>query len=178
MATSKATTVTAYLASLPEDRRAEISAVRDVVRKSLPRGFEESMQYGMISWVIPLSRFSDTYNGQALGTAALAAQKNYCALYLLGAYSIPEAPERLAKECREKGTKLDMGKSCIRFKAAGDLPLKAIGEIISTSTVDWVIDQHEAAHASRRAAGKIRKPAAKAKTPAPRSAPKTAKKKR
>jgi hypothetical protein len=87
MASSKAATVDAYLAELPEDRRAVVSAVRDVVLRSLPAGYEESMAFGMIGYGVPLARYPDTYNGQPLSYAAIAAQKSYYALYLMGAYS-------------------------------------------------------------------------------------------
>ena len=83
MAKSKAETVDEYLAELPEERRAAISAVRQVVLDSLPEGYEEMMQFGMIGYVIPLVRYPVTYNGQALQYAALASQKNHMSLYLV-----------------------------------------------------------------------------------------------
>jgi hypothetical protein len=89
MVSSKATTVAAYLASLPSDRRAAIDAVRRTVSANLPSGYDETMQYGMISWIIPLSRYPTTYNGQPLAMASLGAQKNYNALYLVCAYQDP-----------------------------------------------------------------------------------------
>ena len=86
MAKSKAETVDEYLAELPEERRAAISAVRQVVLDSLPEGYEEMMQFGMIGYVIPLVRYPGTYNGQALQYAALASQKNHMSLYLMNIY--------------------------------------------------------------------------------------------
>lgn len=82
MVSSNARTPDEYIASLPEDRRAAVSAVRDVIRANLPAGYEEGMQYGMIGWYVPLERFPDTYNGQPLGLAALASQKHHLSLYL------------------------------------------------------------------------------------------------
>src|SRR5690606_30676429 len=90
MVSSKASTVDEYIASLPDDRRAAIAAVRDVIRKNLPPGYEEGMQYGMIGWYVPLSRYPDTYNGQPLGVVALASQKQYMSLYLMAVYASPK----------------------------------------------------------------------------------------
>ena len=83
---SKATTVKEYLAELPPDRRAAISAVRKVILENLPEGYEEGMEYGMIGYFIPLKRYPVTYNGQPLGIAALASQKNYMSVYLMNVY--------------------------------------------------------------------------------------------
>src|SRR5687768_16927671 len=131
MVQSKATTVKEYLDELPADRRKEIAKVRSVVRKSLPKGYRERMNWGMISYEIPLERYPDTYNKQPLGTAALAAQKSYNALYLFGAYSDPKRREALEDAFKKSGKKMDMGKSCLRFRKADDLPLDAIGKIIA-----------------------------------------------
>jgi uncharacterized protein YdhG (YjbR/CyaY superfamily) len=144
MATSKATTVDAYLAELPEDRRAVVSAVRDVVLRNLPEGYRESMAFGMIGYGIPLERYPDTYNGQPLAYAALAAQKNYYALYLLSTYT--GAQEAAVREAfAAAGKKLDMGKSCIRFKTLDDLPLEALGRIIAATPPEAHIAAYEAA---------------------------------
>ncbi len=84
---SDASTVEEYLAGLPQDRREAISAVRDMINANLPEGYEEAMAFGMIGWGIPLEDYPDTYNGQPLGIAALASQKNHMAVYLMGLYS-------------------------------------------------------------------------------------------
>lgn len=86
MVTSNAQTVDEYIAALPEDRRAAVEAVRNVVRENLPDEYHEGMLFGMIGWYVPLERFPDTYNGQPLGLAALASQKNYMSLYLNTVY--------------------------------------------------------------------------------------------
>src|SRR3712207_4724954 len=122
MAQSTAATVGDYLAELAPERRAVIAAVRDVVRGALPAGYEETMSWGMISYEIPLSRYPTTYNGRPLSYAALAAQKNYYALYLMGAYADPRQLARLEAAFAEAGKRMDMGKSCLRFKRAEDLP--------------------------------------------------------
>jgi len=149
MASSKATTVAAYLKSLPADRRTVISTVRDVVRKNLPKGYREAMSFGMIAYEIPLETYPDTYNGHALAYAALAAQKNYYALYLMGAYADPKVGKSLAAQFKERGKKLDMGKSCLRFKSVDDLPLDVIGNVIAAVPVDQMIGYVKKAHSKR-----------------------------
>lgn len=139
MARSKSTTVSDYLKELPADRREEIEAVRAVIKKNLPAGFEETMNWGMISYEIPLSVYSSTYNKQPLAYAGLAAQKNYNALYLMSAYSSKKLEAKLKDGFARAGKKLDMGKSCIRFKSADDLPLDTIGEVVaSTPASEWI----------------------------------------
>jgi hypothetical protein len=143
MASSKAETVEQYLQELPEDRRAVVSAVRDVVVRNLPAGYTETMNWGMISYEIPLPDYPDTYNGQPLGYAALAAQKNHYALYVITPYADPEQGEWLRDEFRKAGKKLDMGKSCLRFKKLDDLPLDVIGSVIASTPPAEFIALHE-----------------------------------
>jgi uncharacterized protein YdhG (YjbR/CyaY superfamily) len=147
MASSKAATVDEYLAELPEDRRAVVAAVRDMVVRSLPGGYTESMLWGMITYGIPLERYPDTYNKQPLAYAALAAQKNYYSLYLMSAYT-GEKEQGVRDAFAAAGKKLDMGKSCIRFKKLEDLPLEALGRIIAGTPPEAYIAQYEAARAS------------------------------
>ena len=149
MVSSKPPTVTNYLSELPEDRRVEIERVRDIINEALPDGYVEGMGYGMIGWVIPLDRYPDTYNKQPLAYAALAAQKNSNSLYLNCVYASKERTERLKAAFAAVGKKLDMGKSCIRFKRADDLALDAIrGEIASTAPGQF-IEIYEKARQSR-----------------------------
>ena len=152
MASSNAETVEQYLRELPEDRRAVVSAVRDVVVRNLPAGYREGMGYGMIVWGIPLEDYPDTYNGQPLGYAALAAQKNYYALYVSTPYQDPEQGQWLRDEFRKAGKKLDMGKSCLRFRKLEDLPLDVIGKLIASTPPAEYIKQYEKARADARAA--------------------------
>ena len=149
MVSSKAATVTNYLSELPEDRRVEIERVRDIINEALPDGYVEGMGYGMIGWVIPLDRYPDTYNKQPLAYAALAAQKNSNSLYLNCVYASKERTERLKAAFAAVGKKLDMGKSCIRFKRADDLALDAIRDEIASTAPDQFIEIHEAARQSR-----------------------------
>ena len=143
MVSSPARTVPEYLASLPVDRRKVIAAVRRVIRASLPRGYQEVMNWGMISYEIPLKRYPDTYNGQPLSYAALAAQKNNYALYLTNIYSDPKLSAWFRAQFQAAGKKLDMGKSCVRFRALADLPLPAIGKVIATTSVEEYIARYE-----------------------------------
>lgn len=149
MVSSKAATVVDYLAGLPPERRAEIEKVRDVVNDALPAGYREGMGYGMIGWVIPLDDFPVTYNGQPLAYAGLAAQKNYNALYLNCVYASTERTERLRERWKAAGKKLDMGKSCIRFKRADDLALDVVRDEIASTTPQQFIALYEAARHRR-----------------------------
>lgn len=149
MVSSKAATVADYLAELPADRRAEIERVRNVINNALPEGYREAMSYGMIGWAIPLERYPDTYNKQPLGYAALAAQMNSNSLYLNCVYASKESRERLKAAFAAAGKKLDIGKSCIRFKKADDLALDAIAREIASTTPDEFIRIYEAARAMR-----------------------------
>ncbi|HEV8054677.1 MAG TPA: DUF1801 domain-containing protein [Candidatus Limnocylindrales bacterium] len=124
--------------------------VREVIRANLPRGNEEGMQFGMISYHVPLERFPNTYNGQPLGLAALASQKNYMALYLNTVYGDPETERWFRERYASSGKKLDMGKSCLRFRKLEDLPLDLIGETIARAPVDEYIRRYEAARGSSR----------------------------
>ena len=146
MVSSKATTVKEYLEGLPVDRRSVIQAVRDVILKNLDQGYEEGMTYGMIGYYVPHRIYPPGYHvdpKQPLGYAALAAQKNYYSLYLGGLYcgcgldgkgKTPDT-EWFQKEWAKTGKKLDMGKSCVRFKKLGDLPLDLIGKAIARFSV-------------------------------------------
>jgi hypothetical protein len=144
MVQSKAKTVQAYLEELPEERRAVVSAVRDVILRHLPKGYQEVVNFGMISYEIPLERYPDTYNGQPLGYLALAAQKNHYALYAMCVYANEERQAWLKEEFKKAGKRLDMGKSCLRFKKLEDLPLDVIGKIAASATPEKYIAGYEA----------------------------------
>jgi len=132
-----------YLDDLPADRRAAIAAVRAVVRKNLPKGYSEFVSWGMLNYGIPLSRFPHTYNGQPLCYVALAAQKNYCSLYLMSVYGDKRHEARLRDGFKAAGKKLDMGKSCVHFKTPDDLPLDVVGELIAAVPVEKWIEIYE-----------------------------------
>jgi hypothetical protein len=145
---SKATTVADYLAELPEDRRAEIEKVRDLVNSALPDGYREGMAWGVIGWAVPLEVHADTYTKQPLMYAGLAAQKNYNSLYLTCVYASEERTQRLQASAAAAGKKLNMGKSCIRFKRADDLPLDHIRAEIASTAPDEFIKLYEEARRS------------------------------
>jgi Domain of unknown function (DU1801) len=157
---SKATTVEAYLASLPPDRREAISAVRAAILKNIPAGFEETMQYGMISYVVPLSRFPKTYNGHALSIISLGTQKNYMVVHLMALYGNKPTLNWFVAAYKKTGKKLDMGMACVRFKTLDDLPVDLIGETAGKCSAENLIAAHEKAHSpaavtARRAAKKL-----------------------
>lgn len=149
MVSSKATTVDDYLAELPDARRAVIADVLALVRKHLPNGYEEVMAWGMVTWQVPLARCPDTYNGKPLALAALAAQKNHCALYLHCAYQDSAAEARLRQAYAQAGVRLDMGKSCLRFKRVADLLPAAVAEAIAATPVDAFVAQYRVARGGR-----------------------------
>ena len=147
---SDATTVDDYLEALPEDRREAIRAVRAVVLDNLPDGYEEAMNWGMITYQIPLERYPDTYNQQPLMYAALASQKQHMAVYLTGIYTSDESREAFETAYRSTGKRFDVGKSCVRFRTLDDLPLDLIGESIASMAPKELIRITEAAHRGRR----------------------------
>jgi len=144
---SNATTVEEYLASLPEDRREAISAVRSLILERLPEGYEEEMRWGMICYEVPLAIQPDTYNGKPLMYAALASQKRHMAVYLSGVYADPEARDDFEQAYRATGKRMDMGKSCVRFRRLDDLPLDVIGEAVARYSVNDFVDLY---HRGRR----------------------------
>ena len=149
---SKATTVKAYLAELPEDRREAIQAVRDVILKNLPKGYEEGMQYGMIGYYVPHSIHPDGYHcdpSQPLPFAALASQKRHMAVYLMSIYGNPEHETWFRDAWAKSGKKLDMGKSCVRFRRIEDVPLKVIGQAIRRVPVKKLIEYYDDATKGR-----------------------------
>jgi uncharacterized protein YdhG (YjbR/CyaY superfamily) len=145
MARSEAKTPEEYLAELPDPRREVVSRIREVILENLPEGFEETMNWGMIAYEVPLDRYPDTYNGQPLMYMALAAQKNHFAVYSSGVYMSPEGEEWVKKEFQNAGKKLDMGKSCLRFRKLEDVPLEVIGKIAQGHSVESFIAGFEAA---------------------------------
>ncbi|MCE2504311.1 MAG: DUF1801 domain-containing protein [Chlorobi bacterium] len=145
MARSSASTVEEYLSELAPERREQIEIVRDVVLDNLPDGYEEAMNWGMISWEVPLERYPDTYNKQPLMYAALASQKNYMSLYLMCVYTHEDDKTWFEERFRASGKKLNMGKSCVRFKKIDDLPMELIAETIASTSVDEYISRYESA---------------------------------
>ena len=144
--TSQARTVDEYLKALPGDRRAAISAVRDVILANLPEGYAERMQYGMITYVVPHSLYPAGYHckpSDPLPYASLGSQKNHMALYLMCVYGDPKTNQWFCRAFQAAGKKLDMGKSCVRFKKLDDLPLDVIGQVIARVPVKNYIERVE-----------------------------------
>ena len=136
---SNVTTPAQYIASLPADRAKTIATVRAFVNKHIPRGYDECLVWGTIGWTIPLSRYPDTYNQQPICYVALSSQKNYCVLYLFGPFRSASQLEQMKAAFKAAGKKLDMGKCCVHFESPDDLPLKAIGKLISAiSSEKWI----------------------------------------
>lgn len=153
MATSKAKTVREYLAELPPEQRQAIEAVRATILKNLPEGYEECMQYGMICYVVPLKLFPDGYlldKKTPIPYVALGAQKNHMAVYLTCVYGSEEMTRWFTAAYKKTGKRLDMGKSCVRFKKLDDLPLEVIGEAIAKVPVQTYIGWCEKAWSKRR----------------------------
>ena len=150
MVTSTARTVQEYLDELPEDRAAVVAHVRDLVNASLPPGYVEGMLYGMITWMVPLETYPDTYNGKPLAYVSLAAQKNYYSLYLMAVYADSEEESRLREQWTARGTKLDMGKCCLRFKRIDNLHEDLVADVVAAVPMDMYVDMAEAARSGRR----------------------------
>lgn len=153
---SDATTVETYLAELPDERRAALEAVRDVILERLPDGYRETMSWGMISYEVPLEAYPDTYNGKPLVVVALASQKNHMAVYLSAIYADEAARERFEEAYRATGKRFDAGKSCVRFRRLDDLPLDVIGDAIESVPVDRFIETYERGRAAARGRAKGR----------------------
>ena len=139
---NKARTVTEYLAALPEDRRGVVKTLRTLVKKHLPTGYKERIGWGAITYAVPLKVLPDTYNGEPLCYAAIAAQKTHYSLYLMSAYGDPAQAKWIAGEFKKRGKKLDMGKSCLRFKALDDIPLDVVAEVIASTPMDAYVNRY------------------------------------
>lgn len=144
MAKSEATTIDGYLAELAPERRKAIEALLATVRENLPDGYEEGILWGMVTWYIPLERYPDTYNGQPLGVAAVASQKRHFAAYLHSIYADPELRSQFEARYRATGKRMDVGKSCVRFRKLDDVPLDLIGWAVSQVGVGEYIERYEA----------------------------------
>lgn len=141
--TSKASTPQQYLKELPADRKEAVSKLRDTVMKNLPKGFKEVMSYGMLGYVVPHEIYPGGYHCDPklpLPFASIASQKNFIAFYHMGVYAMPEVLKWFTTEYpKHSAAKLDMGKSCIRFKKPEHIPYKLIGELVKKISVkDWI----------------------------------------
>ncbi len=143
MFTRKAESVDEYIRSLTPERRETIEAVRTIILTNLPRGYVETINWGMLSYEVPLSTYPNTYNKKPLSLAGLASTKTQFSLYLMSVYSDPKTYKWFQSRYKASGKILKMGKSCVHFKRAEDLPLKLIGETVGLLTVEEYIRLHE-----------------------------------
>lgn len=144
MVSTTTTTPSDYLASLAQDRREIISALRDLILQNLPQGYQETINWGMLSYEVPLERYPDTYNKKPLNYIGLAAQKNYNSLYLMSVYQNPADYQELMDAFDAMGVKPNMGKSCIRFKKLEQLPLDTISRLIAKTSVQEFVNTAKA----------------------------------
>lgn len=147
---SQATSADEYINELPPERRDVVSAVRKVVLANLPVGVEESMSWGMVSYEVPLTLFPKTYNDKPLVFAALAAQKQYYALYLMGIYGSQSLRANFEEAYQATGKRMDIGKSCVRFRTLEDLPLDVVAEAVAAVSLDEFCAMHEASQSLRK----------------------------
>jgi uncharacterized protein YdhG (YjbR/CyaY superfamily) len=154
---SDATTVDEYLAALPGDRRSAIAEVRQVILDNLPDGIVETMSWGMICYEVPLATYPHTYNGKPLVFAGLASQKQHMAVYLTAVYGSDALRERFEEDYRATGKRLDMGKSCVRFKKLDTLPLDVIGRAVSAVTLAQFLAFYDKAASMRASKGSSKK---------------------
>lgn len=161
---SRAGTVEQYLAELPPDRRAAIAAVRDVILKHLDQDYEEGMSYGMIGYYVPHRVFPAGYHcdpTQPLCFAGLASQKNHMSLYLMCVYGSPEHAKWFRRAWAAAGKRLDMGKSCVRFRRVEDLALDVVGEAIRRVPAKKFVEHYEKSLVAVRKAAEQRAAARK-----------------
>jgi uncharacterized protein YdhG (YjbR/CyaY superfamily) len=138
---SEAKTIQQYLAEMPPDRRKAIEKVRKTILENLPSGYEEALNWGMITYQVPLEVYPDTYNKKPLMYAALANQKNHMAVYLTSIYMDEKLSRDFEKAYRETGKRYDVGKSCVRFRKLDDLPLPLIADSIRSMEMDEFISR-------------------------------------
>ena len=143
---SNAKTVKQYLSELPAERKVAIATVRRAIVENLPDGYEEVMNWGMITYQVPLKTYPDTYNKKPLMYAALASQKNHMAVYLSGIYMDEGARKKFETEYKATGKRFDAGKSCVRFRKLEDLPVDLIRKSIASIQVEELVNQAKKVH--------------------------------
>ena len=143
---TQATTPKEYLDALPPERRRAMAKIRATIRKNLPKGYKEDMQYGMIGYFVPHSAYPEGYHcdpTQPLPFLSIASQKNYMALHLFCIYLDPKAKASFIKAWKASGCKLDMGAACVRFKSIDDVPLDVVGDAVAAIPMDAFIKKYE-----------------------------------
>jgi hypothetical protein len=142
-------TVDQWLAAVPAERKDAINAVRDAVNEHLPQGYEETVDWGMLAWVVPFGTLPNTHNGHPLMLAALGAHTKVMTIYLMTVYSDPEIRNEFETSFKATGKKLDMGGCCVHFKKLDDLPLDVVGRTIARVDVDRYIESYQNARTKR-----------------------------
>ena len=150
----KSKTVAQFLDALPADRRGVAEDVLALVRKNMPKGYEEAMALGFVTWSVPLSVLPDTYNGQALWYVSFAATKAGFSLYLMSVYWKKEREARFSAAYKKAGKKLDMGKACLRFKTIDDLVLPAVKDAIKALPMKRYVEEYRVIRKATTKAGK------------------------
>lgn len=145
-----ALTVNQWLASVPTERRDAINAVREAVNERLPQGYVETVDWGMLAWVVPLATLPNTHNGHPLMLAALGAHTKRMTLYLMSVYGDSRLRRRFEVAFRRSGKKLDMGGCCVHFRKLEDLPLDVVGDTIACFSVDQYIELYESSRPKKR----------------------------
>ena len=148
--TRPALTVSQWLASVPAERKDAIDAVRDAVNAHLPHGYEETVDWGMLAWVVPLSTFPDTHNGRPLMLAALGAHTKRMTIYLMSVYGDSRIRAEFETAYKKTGKKLDIGGSCVHFKTLDDLPLDVVGNAIARVAVDKYVERYRQSRMKRK----------------------------
>jgi len=146
----KSKTVAEFLNALPFERREVASEVLSLVRKNMPKGYQEHMSLGMVTWSVPLSVLPDTYNGQARWYVAFAATKAHLSLYLMSVYGNKEREAAFKAAYKQAGKKLDMGKACLRFKKMDDLVVPAVAAAIKALPVKKYVEEYRAIRAKTK----------------------------
>lgn len=147
---SEAKTVEEYLQEIPKERAIQVTQVRETILKNLPEGYEEVMNWGMITYQVPLDIYPDTYNKKPLMYAALASQKNNMSVYLSGIYMYEDKAKSFHEAYKETGLRMDIGKSCVRFKKLEDLPLDLIGKTIASIPMEAFVSHVKEIHSTRK----------------------------
>jgi hypothetical protein len=142
-------TVNQWLASVPAERQAAINAVRDAVNEHLPEGYEETVEWGMLAWVVPLATLPNTHNGHPLTLAALGAHTKVMTIYLMSVYGDPKIRREFQTAYKKTGKKLDMGGCCVHFKKLDDLPLDVVGDTIARLPVDQYVEHYQKARTKK-----------------------------
>lgn len=164
-------TVQQWLASVPADRKAAIDRVRAAVNEHLPHGYEETVDWGLLAWVVPFTTLPDTHNGHPLLLAALGAHTKRMTIYLMTVYGDTARRKAFQAAYKQAGKKLDMGGCCVHFKTLDDLPLDVVGDTIASVSVDQYVAHYAASRAKVKTKAK-----AKPKAPATRKTGATTKK--